>query len=124
MRHGPLAAVAHLSCAANSVDDTTFITRLNVVPYLMIVFLWVIVLVAVPASEGFSMQVLLVGGLVLTMLVFVRQLTTQHEVRRLMTTYHLRESPTRSLSSRVGDASSSTAMWRSPPPATGANRCP
>jgi diguanylate cyclase (GGDEF)-like protein len=71
-----------------TVDETGMLSRLGGVPLLMVVFVWAIVLVETFSDADITLLVLLVGGMVLTVLVFVRQITAQRDARLLMQQYH------------------------------------
>ena len=71
-----------------TVDDSGLFSQLSAVPFLMIVFVWAIVIVETYRDASVTLLVLLSGGIVLTVLVFVRQLTAQREARLLMQQYH------------------------------------
>jgi diguanylate cyclase (GGDEF)-like protein len=70
------------------LEHSDLITRFNVLPYLMIVFVWGMVMFAARHQPLFPLLGLLIGGFVLTVLVFARQITAQREVEHLMLEYH------------------------------------
>jgi len=71
-----------------TVDETGMFSQLSGVPFLMIVFVWAIVMWETFGDANVTLLVLVVGGMVLTTLVFVRQLTAQRDARLLMQQYH------------------------------------
>jgi len=71
-----------------TVDETGMFSQLSGVPFLMIVFVWAIVMWETFGDASVTLLVLVVGGMVLTTLVFVRQLTAQRDARLLMQQYH------------------------------------
>src|SRR4051812_6781027 len=71
-----------------TVDETLLFSQLRGVPFLMIVFVWAIVMVQMYRDASVTLLVLLGGGILLTVLAFVRQLTAQREARLMMEQYH------------------------------------
>jgi diguanylate cyclase (GGDEF)-like protein len=71
-----------------TVDEPGLFSRMSAVPFLMILFVWSIVIVETHDDASSTLIVLLGGGIALTTVVFVRQLTAQREARTVMERYH------------------------------------